>query len=179
MRIMPRGIRMLLLTGIVSGAIAAVPASASADTMVSPSSVDFGSVPVGTQSAEQVITLTESCGALDLNCLNGLVPEQFAPVLSVTPGFTQTSGCPATLITSLLGLPTSCTIDIRFLPTVFGPASGQLRTGNGPGDPTVALAGSGSTGSSAPVASHTHKGPKCRHAKHHRMFSTKKCKRRR
>ena len=172
---------MLLLAGIVGGAIAAVPASASADTTVSPSSIDFGSVPVGAQSAEQVVTLTESCGALDLNCLNGLLPEQFAPVLSVTPGFTQTSGCPADLITSPVGLPSSCTIDIRFLPTALGSASGQLRTGNAAGDPTVALAGSGSTGSSAPVASHTHKGRKCVGKKKHRhapAAASQRCKRR-
>lgn len=178
MRIMPRVIRMLLLAGTISAAIAAVPVSASADTTVSPSSLDFGTVPVGTQSATQVVTLTESCGLLEVNCLNGLLPEQFAPVLSTTPGFTQTSACPVTLITSLLGLPVSCEIVVGFVPSTAGQASGMLKTGDGPGAPAVALAGVGSTGSTAPVASHSKGRKKCKHGRHHRLLSVGKCRKR-
>jgi hypothetical protein len=170
---LPRSIRKLTLIGVVSAVVALVPAaSASAATTVSPSTVDFGTVPVGQQSVSQVVTLTQSCDLGDIGCLTGLAQSAFTPVLGTTSGFTQLNNCPPSLLTTLVGGSTSCTIDVSFIPVVGGTINGLLNTGSG--GPTVALRGSGAV-ASAPAT--TGKRKKCK-KKHRRAASAakKKCK---
>ena len=139
-------------------------------------------MPVGTQSVTQVVTLTQSCAPLDLNCLGGILPSVFSPVISATGGFVPTSGCPTNLITSLLGLPQSCLIDISFVPKALGLTTGQVNTGNG--GPTVSLSGTGSVGpgsggsGSSPRPSSRKRKCKKKHKRSQAtFFAKKKCKR--
>src|SRR5215208_803522 len=58
-----RSIRMLALTGAAAALIA--PANAAAFAIATPPSLDFGSVPVGTTSAPQTVSLLQSCTVFD------------------------------------------------------------------------------------------------------------------
>jgi hypothetical protein len=171
---LPRSFRMIALAGMACAAIAIAPASASAGTTVSPPNLDFGSVPVGTQSPSLPVTLTETCTSL--TCVVSLIPDQFSPVIGATSGFTQTNACPASLL-GALGIPQSCTIDVSFVPVVGGPISGVLNTG--PGGPTVSLAGNGTP----PQSANGVKRRKCKkHKKHARsaqIAKKRQCKKRR
>ncbi len=167
---MPRSIRMIAAAGMASALIAIAPASASAGTTVSTPNLDFGSVPVGTQSPSLPVTLTETCTSI--SCLVSFIPDQFAPVVTATSGFTQTNSCPTTLL-GMLGLPQSCTIDVSFVPLVGGPISGLLSTGTG--GPTVSLAGNGTP----PQTLNGVKRRKCKKHKHRGAHSSKKrCRKR-
>jgi hypothetical protein len=96
--------------------------------LVSSSTLDFGSVPVSTSSAEITITLT-STGTAQLHTLN----------LTITGDFTQTSNC-----SSSLAVNASCTISVVFTPSAAGTRNGSLSIGsNAPDAPqSVALTGS-------------------------------------
>jgi hypothetical protein len=154
--------------------VIAMPASAGAATTANPTSVDFGSLPVGTQSATQVVTLTQTCTSI--TCITMMIPDLFSPVISATSGFTQTSNCPTNLL-AMLGIPQSCAINVSFVPNAVGQLTGLLSTG--PGGPTVALNGAGA----APPSSSGQKTRKrkCK-KKHHRFLGAsaakKKCKKR-
>ena len=175
---MPRSIRLSVLSVAVAAAITVVPASASADTIppsASPPSLNFGSLPVGTQSPPQPVSLTETC--LSISCIGLIVPDGFSPVISATTGFTQSSGCPTSLL-AMLGIPQTCVVDVSFVPNAIGQITGLLTTG--PGGPTVALNGTGS----APQSSSGRKTRtrKCKKKKHHSLAASavkKKCKKRR
>jgi hypothetical protein len=164
--------RMVLAAFFAIAAVAVLPATASAD-LIPPTadtpSVDFGSLPVGKQSPPIPITLTETCTSL--NCLGAILPDQFAPVLNVTSGFTQTSNCPLNLL-ALLGLPVTCKVDVVFVPTLVGKITGLLTTGGG--GPSVALNGVGT-----PASASGSKRRKCKkhHKKHHRALAVKFAKR--
>jgi hypothetical protein len=164
---------MLALAGAVTAVLAVGPASAGATTTVNPTSLDFGTVPVGQQSPTLPVTLTETCTSITC-ILPPFIPDTFSPVLSATSGFVPTSTCPTTLVAILPGLPESCTVDVSFVPVVGGPLSGLLSTGSG--GPTVTLHGTASAPpSSSGVKRRTRKCKK----KQNRAATTakkKKCK---
>ena len=78
--------------------------------MVSPTSLSFGKHTVGTKSAAKTVTLS--------NTGNGALT-----VSSISPsaGFTQTNNC-----TSALSHGSSCTISVKFAPTIVGTITGTL-----------------------------------------------------
>jgi hypothetical protein len=107
-------------------------------------SVPFGNQPVGTASAAQSVTLSNSGNApLTINNLS---------ITGTNAGdFSQTTTCPVGAGT--LAAAASCTISVTFTPTVTGARSAGIAiSDNGTGGmQTVALSGTG--GSSAPTVS--------------------------
>lgn len=108
---------------------------------ISPSSLSYGAVTVGTQSATQTVTLSNT-GAAALNITS---------IASSSTDFTLAGG------TCAVGTPVaassgSCTVMLRFAPQSAGAKSGMLSIAhNASGSPsTVALSGSGSA--TSPVA---------------------------
>jgi hypothetical protein len=178
---LPRSIRFAALAAVASALFAVLPATAAADTTVSPTSLDFGSVPVGQQSASQVVTVTQSCSPLDIPCVTGVAGELFTPVLSATSGFSA-GGCPVSLVALIL--PQSCQATVSFVPGTLGLVTGLLSTG--PGGPSVTLKGAGTTPSgSSPGTTTGSNGKKtrrrrCKHGRHHHnFFAAKKCRKHR
>jgi Cep192 domain 4/NHL repeat len=104
-------------------------ASAPAAT-ISPTSLTFGSVPVGTQTTAQTLTLTSS----------GIGPLGISAV-SASGDFLETDNCASTS----LAAGNSCTIQVRFMPTAAGLRTGTLTiTDNAADSPqSVALSGTG------------------------------------
>ncbi|MFN8537397.1 MAG: MBG domain-containing protein [Thermomicrobiales bacterium] len=99
---------------------------------LSPTALDFGTQPLGTTSAQQSVTVT--------NTGNGPVVPGAGIVAG--PGFAITSdGCASATLTPLQ----TCSLALTFTATATGPASGTLTLGS----QSVTLAG---TGSSAPIA---------------------------
>jgi alpha-tubulin suppressor-like RCC1 family protein len=96
----------------------------------SPGSLTFASRPIGTTSAAQVVTLTNS----------GTVAATLGAV-TTSGDFAQANACPATLVAGA-----GCTISVTFSPTVAGAVSGTLRVvSNAAGSPlTLPLGGTGS-----------------------------------
>jgi hypothetical protein len=97
----------------------------------SPSSVSFGSVPVGSTSGTQTVTVSN--------------PGSSAASVSsvaVTGPFSQTNTCGTSIAAG-----GSCTVSVKFAPTVAGAASGTLSvSSSAPGSPlTVALSGTGTS----------------------------------
>lgn len=95
----------------------------------SPSTVSFASQAVGTTSAAQTVTLTNS------SALNVQITQ-----IQVSGDFSEDNSCPSTLIPSY-----SCVIDVTFTPTASGTRTGTLTiTDNAPNSPqTVSLSGTG------------------------------------
>ena len=95
-----------------------------------PGSVSFGSVTVNTVSGVQPVTIANS----------GAAPLNFSGAFAVTGPFAHVSACPPSLVPEQ-----SCTVDVKFVPTVTGPASGSLVvTSNAPGSPhSLPLSGTG------------------------------------
>jgi hypothetical protein len=102
---------------------------------VSPTSLPFGSVTVGTSSAAQTVTVTNTGG-------------QNATGLSVGSNnakFAATNGCGGTLAAGA-----SCSVSVKYTPGVAGSDTGTLTAAFAGGSPvTVAMSGSGSA---APTA---------------------------
>src|SRR2546429_48120 len=96
---------------------------------LSPASLAFGSQVVGTTSAAQSVTLSNT-GSSSLNISS----------IATTGDYTETNNCNASL-----GKGASCNINVSFTPTATGTRSGTLSvTDNASGSPqTVALSGSG------------------------------------
>ena len=92
------------------------------------SSFDFGDRQVGTTSRAQRFAL-------------GVSGETFAPSISVSGDYAQTSNCPPTLSAGAYPQIQGCLISVTFAPTGTGRKDGTLSTG--PGGPTVALTGNG------------------------------------
>ena len=112
---------------------------------LNPSSLAFGSQPVGTTSGAQTVTLTNAgSAALTINSigLGGTSPGDFA----------QTNACP--LNPSTLAAGSSCTIGVTFSPAASGSRSATVTiTDNATGSPhTVGLSGTGTT-TTAPAVS--------------------------
>ena len=109
----------------------------SAAVTFSPNSLSFGNQAVGTTSASQPVTLTNSgTAALSIS------------EIGASAGFSQTNNCGASV-----GAGGSCTINVSFTPTAIGSTSGTVSvTDNASGSPqTVSLTGTGT----APVVSLT------------------------
>lgn len=100
-----------------------------ASAVLTPASSTFAAQDVGTTSAAQTITLSNS-GTASFS-VSGI---------STTGDFTQTNTCPASLAPGA-----SCAIQVRFAPTGVGTRTGTLRvTDTAPGSPHVAnLSGTG------------------------------------
>jgi cytochrome c len=179
---------MLALSGAVIAMLAAVPATAGA-AYTAPTSVDFGSLPVGTTSAPQTVTLTSDCSNLFVVpppiCLSGSTTD----LVNVSPGttgdFAVTTTCPAGLAPLFDGTSQSCPLDVTFTPTAGGTRTGTLNTGTTgiggltPG-PTVSLTGTGlATPTSAGGAGTTPTAKKCKKKKKSRSAASakkRKCK---
>src|SRR5581483_7101029 len=116
---------------------------------LSPSSLNFGNQTVGTTSAAQAVTLTNS-QSVSLS------------ITSVTTSgdYAQTNTCGTSLPAN-----SSCTINVTFTPTTTGTRTGTLTVNdNGPGNPhTSSLTGTGVTGGGGQIAAYdsTLKAPKC------------------
>ncbi len=104
--------------------------------ILSPNSVDFGSLAVGASSAPQSVTLTNSGGA-------ALVISSIA---TTSGSFVQSNNCGGSVAAG-----SSCSISVTFVASVAGAANGLLvLTDNASGSPhEVSLSGAGG----APVAS--------------------------
>jgi hypothetical protein len=110
-----------------SGTLPAAP-----QVSLAPSSLGFGNISVGSSSAAQTATLTNT-GNAALNITS----------IATSGDFSETDTCP--LSPSTLAAGGSCTISVSFSPTMSGPASGQLSVvDNATGNPhSVALTGTG------------------------------------
>jgi len=98
---------------------------------LSPSSLSFGNVAVGSTSAPQTLTLTNS----------GSVAVQISSIVaSPSPPYAETNNCG-----SSLGASSSCTITVTFAPTSSGLVNGTISVNdNGAGSPqTATLSGTG------------------------------------
>jgi hypothetical protein len=104
--------------------------SVSSGVTVTPSAINFGSIVVGSSSSAQSVTLS-STNALAIN--------------SITVGgdFTQSNNCGGSLAAG-----GSCTISVRFTPTVLGARSGTLSINDSDSSSpqTIALSGTGTAG---------------------------------
>jgi len=109
----------IALEGVGSGPVAAL----------SPTSVSFSAIAVGTASAPQAVTLSNS-GNITLN-ISGI---------QTAGDYSQTNNCPATLVSNA-----SCTIIVTFTPTQTGTRNGSLTVSDdSAGSPQSAtLTGSG------------------------------------
>jgi len=126
----------ILLPGLALLSLAAA-ASAPAVTL-SPASLNFGSVVVGTTSAVKNVTLINS----------GSAPLTISGMTSTVP-FAQTNTCGSTVAPRQ-----KCTISVTFSPAKTGSATGAVSiTDNASNSPqTVSLAGTGSTTGLASIA---------------------------
>jgi Right handed beta helix region/Transmembrane protein 131-like N-terminal/Abnormal spindle-like microcephaly-assoc'd, ASPM-SPD-2-Hydin len=106
---------------------------------LSPTSLTFPATQVGTTSAPQTITLTNTGGA-----------SLIISSLATSQPFAETTNCP----TSLAG-GASCTISVSFTPQASGNANGGVTIiDNASGSPqTVSLSGTGATAATAPTLS--------------------------
>jgi alpha-N-arabinofuranosidase len=77
---------------------------------VSPTSLSFGKRTVGTRSSAKIVTLSNTgTGALSVS------------TISISPNFVQTNNCTSGLLNG-----SSCTISVKFAPTVVGTITGTL-----------------------------------------------------
>jgi hypothetical protein len=99
------------------------------DIQLTPTSLNFGNVTVGTQSQAQTVTLTNHSTSL-LNF------SQFR----ISPQFAQTNNCSSHVLPGA-----SCSFSVTFTPTSVGVHTGNLQVvDNGAGSPqTVPLRGTG------------------------------------
>ena len=125
----PGSPQSISLTGVGVGAVATV----------SPTSLSFTTQTVGTTSAAQTITLTNT-GNATLN---------ISSISSTNPQFGQTNNCPSTLAASA-----NCTISVTFGPTATGSPSGYITIQTDVSSPYVLVSGSstGPVGSVSPIS---------------------------
>jgi Abnormal spindle-like microcephaly-assoc'd, ASPM-SPD-2-Hydin len=120
----------------VSGTVSLTGTTTQATVGLSTTLVDFGTVPINTTSAPQVVTLTNT-GTVPLIinsiALGGANPAQFA----------QTNNCPIGVASLSAG--SSCTITVTFNPNRRAVRSATITIrDNGTGSPqTIALTGTG------------------------------------
>ncbi|MGO8731190.1 MAG: beta strand repeat-containing protein [Terriglobia bacterium] len=112
-----------------SNALQLAPSPAEPIVSLSPASLTFGPHPVGTPSASQAVTLTNT----------GNAPLSVSSIVA-SGDFAQSNNCGSSLAAS-----GSCTISVTFTPTAAGAASGSLSfTDNAPNSPQkVELSGTG------------------------------------
>lgn len=94
---------------------------------LSVTSLDFGSQPVGSTTAAQSVSLTNTGG--DTLTVSGIT--------SSGP-FSATNGCPAALAPNQ-----SCVSNVTFKPTTMGAVTGTVKVSTSSGDRTVSLTGTG------------------------------------
>lgn len=135
----PASQNLTVTTNVGGGTIALSGTGTQGTLGVAPGSLSFGSVPVGTTSAAQSVTLSNT-GAASL---------QVTAVTAAAAPFAQSGGtCGALPITIAAGA--SCTIGYTYAPTATGAASQTLTvTANVPGGGSVALSGTGTQGTLA------------------------------
>jgi hypothetical protein len=97
----------------------------------SPSSVSFGSVPAGSTSGAQAVTVSNPGSS-----------AASVSLVSVSGPFSQSNTCGSSIAAG-----GSCTVSVKFAPTTAGAASGTLSVASSaPGSPlTAALSGTGTT----------------------------------
>jgi len=118
--------------------------SAATAVTVSPTSLTFGDQKVGTVSAAQTVTVSNTgTSTLDISSI------------AVSADFVETNTCGATL--NILNVGQSCTVSISFQPTATGARAGALSiTDNASGSPQgVALSGNGTADFSLGATSNT------------------------
>ena len=127
---------LVMLLFVMSSLAATVNATPTAS--LSPTSLTFRSQAVGTSSAAQFITLTNS----------GNTTLTFSASFTGDFGFAGLGTCGSSVAAGV-----SCTISVKFTPTATGTRTGTLTlTDNAPNSPqTVSLTGTGGTASSAPT----------------------------
>jgi hypothetical protein len=174
---LPRWISRATLS-VIAAALVVFPATAGASMLTSPTSVGFGSQPVGTVSESQNVNLIAHC---DGSVVPGIctIPVIFTPAPSTTGDFSQTTNCPA-LITVVVDADSICGILVKFTPTAAGARTGTLSTGLG--GPSVALSGAGVTpsGPRSGGGTTTTQKKQCKKKHKHRSASSakkRKCKR--
>jgi hypothetical protein len=169
-------IRVLALTGAATALIVLLPGSAGAAALTNPTSLNFGSQPVGTTSAPQAVTVTAPCSVyIAPTCLT-FATDGLTVNLATTGDFAiPSSNCPATLVPGGLDSAVSCSLAVAFKPTAAGTRTGTLSTGTQglvpTAGPTVALTGTGtaSTSTSGAGTTITPQRKKCKkHHKHRR-----------
>ncbi|HQZ61033.1 MAG TPA: choice-of-anchor D domain-containing protein [Dokdonella sp.] len=102
---------------------------------VSPTSINFGSIAVGSSSAAQTVTLSNTGGS----------PLQVTAITAATAPFASSGGsCGA--VPFALAAGASCTLDYMFSPTASGPASQNLTVTSNAGNGAIALSGTGVVG---------------------------------
>lgn len=116
---------------------------------LTPSSLNFGNVMVGSSSSPQPVTLAN----------NQSVSLSISSI-TTSGDYSQTNNCGTSL-----GANASCTINVTFTPSTTGTRTGTLTVNdNGPGSPqTASLTGVGTTGGGGQLASYdaTLKAPEC------------------
>src|SRR5260370_1058051 len=124
--------------GSVTSNTATLTVNSAAGLSLSPTSLTFGSLAVGTSSAAQFVTVTN----------NSSTNVTFSASFGGDFGFAGTGTCGSTVAVGA-----SCTISVKFTPTATGTRTGTLTlTDNAPNSPqTVSLTGTGGTASSAPT----------------------------
>jgi hypothetical protein len=130
--------RSVVGLGLVAGLLMAgttVPANAAAGFAVTPTSKDFGSQPIGTNSAPQTFTVTNT----------GTTPLIIGPVTLAGTDQDQFAKGPDTCSGANLAINTTCTVSVRFFPTSPGAKTARLRfVDNAAGSPhSAALSGFG------------------------------------
>lgn len=166
------------IVGLAAAVLALAAPAAHATKSASPTSYDFGALPIGTKSVERTFTLTATC--------NPSFPEPTVPCMYFEYWEVQLStvgdfaiagdNCPdppAFLYGDSAMFSRTCTVRVTFTPTAYGPRSGALLTGSGP---SVGLSGSGPTlVVTQPLPAPAPK--KCRKPKKRSAAAAKKCKR--
>src|SRR5467141_3695557 len=124
--------------GSVTSNTATLTVNSAAGLSLSPTSLTFGSLAVGTSSAAQFVTVTN----------NSSTNVTFSASFGGDFGFAGTGTCGSTVAVGA-----SCTISVKFTPTATGTRTATLTlTHNAPNSPqTVSLTGTGGAASSAPT----------------------------
>ena len=117
------------LAGLALSALGLAPLSSAQTVSFSPTSLNFGSVVVGTSSSPLPITLTNTGGAT-------LKITKIAMTSPNAPDFSETNNCGTQVLAGA-----NCTINVTFTPTASGARSSNLTvTDNATGSPQKALA---------------------------------------
>jgi hypothetical protein len=183
---MNRTLRLTALAMVV-GALALMPASASANAAASPSSLGFGSTNVGTTSAAQYTTVTVTCSLFDLIFCRKFGHFKPNPVFlgANLADFHSTNDCGAGVYS-----PGSCTFAVTFTPTGAGARTAMMKLGAEDSGlisvPITIISLSGTGVGSPPAVSPPAVSPpatgarkKCKKQKKRSAAAAKKCKKKR
>jgi hypothetical protein len=127
-----RTAKAVLGAALAAGVLGVTASPAMAIPSMTPSIHDFGNQQVGTFGSYFTFVLRVKCVEDPANPGSGICnsgSEPFSPVITVPSAFAQTNDCPATLPGSTT-FGTTCSINVRFEPSVAAPVTGYLRTGS-------------------------------------------------